>query len=205
MTDEQRFNAIMIEIDKAIKKFKREGSKELKKNTDIILKEVRKEIMFSFQSIVNSTFETKFHEWYSDSFDLKSLHRSLTFLWKNELEPQFITNSGLLTFRENPEQYQKKFNDNAEDQMVLSDQFFALDDYDYLNQDNDYNNDLEEDATLSDFNEQYQTFDYEPTNKRFKIRVDEAYQKSTEAAIQNWNSYFPQLKQQLEHKYGVKI
>ena len=116
-------NDIVKELQSRLTKTRKELTQAARNELTATVNAIKKDIMFTYQNIMQTELHTALHEAYGDNYDAGAVERGLTFSMTPNLEPTCYFNASFFNFNVEAVGERKSFNDNAVEDYVYMDLF----------------------------------------------------------------------------------
>lgn len=114
---------IIKELQSRLTKTRKELTQAARSELTATVNAIKKDIMFTYQNIMQTELHTALHEAYGDNYDAGAVERGLTFSMTPNLEPTCYFNASFFNFNVEAVGERKSFNDNAIEDYVYMDLF----------------------------------------------------------------------------------
>lgn len=116
-------NDITRELEAKLNKSKKVIGQAMRKELTSMVESIKRDIMATYQNILQTELHTALHEAYGDNYDASSIEKGLTFSLTPNLEPSCSYNASFFNFNVEAVGERKSFNENAMEDYTFMDLF----------------------------------------------------------------------------------
>lgn len=116
-------NDIIKEFSSKLTKGGREITQAARKELTATIESMKKDILITYQNILQTELHTALHKAYGDNYDAGSIERGLTFSLTPNLEPSCSYNAAFFNFNVEAVGERRSFNENAMEDYTFMDLF----------------------------------------------------------------------------------
>ena len=116
-------NDITRELSAKLTKSGKEITQATRKELDALVNSLKRDIMMTYQNIMQTELHTALHKAYGDNYNAGSIEKGLTFSLTPNLEPDCSYNASFFNFNVEAVGERRSFNENAMEDYVFMDLF----------------------------------------------------------------------------------